>query len=118
MKYSRVQFFLALTVAALHEMWQQAVGIKRSMAQKEEVPPEQAEARMKVCRACPVYSSVLSTCGTPFRKSTPDTRGCFCYMKAKVNTACNCWAYDRFRGEVIYSWPLELNSFPIEVSAD
>jgi hypothetical protein len=62
------------------------------------------EARLAVCRACPIFYSPLRSCGSPLRK---DLRGlgCYCNMEAKARLFyADCW-YRIHSGDADIGWP-------------
>jgi hypothetical protein len=56
-------------------------------------PKATAEARLFVCRLCPLYWQPLGTCGSPLAKDPK--LGCWCQMAEKVKFAeATCWLDD------------------------
>ncbi len=109
----RLQFFAALVVAAVADGFRKAREIRDALKTKAQVPKELAEARMAVCRQCPVFAPLLATCGSPLRASPViGFDGCLCHCPTLCSTAVNCTAFDFYEGNTLLGWPRELNSFP------
>ena len=63
-----------------------------------------SNARMEVCRACPVFCKDSETCGSP-ESETPKA-GCWCYMPVKIRFRdATCWLDDTLQGNAApYGW--------------
>lgn len=78
------------------------------------VPMGLWRARMRHCIKCPMFDSRWLTCGTAGetysnKLGRVETLGCWCEMRIKSTTHCNCWAYER---NIECGWQERLNSYP------
>lgn len=114
----KLEFVVALSAAAGHELLQKAKHIRGALRGKAAVPRELSDLRLAICEKCPIFYAPLRTCGSALPGGARDEHGgvvgCGCWMPAKARTLDNCWLYDQAHGQTICGWPASLNSFPIE----
>jgi hypothetical protein len=112
----------------LQDLLSQSPHLLAALRAPQEVPDELVQARMEICRQCPVFFSPLQSCGSPLREilrrlrrlkaGSPENssaspkilRGCFCHLPTKARLHENCWAYDERLPDL--GWPAAINSFP------
>jgi hypothetical protein len=100
-----IQFIAAVIVGTAYECFKfvqfKASGLWLSATGKiPRVSKELANARLAVCRQCPIFYSPTQTCGSPFnRKARARGRpaGCLCFMPFKVKFECNCWLWEELQ---------------------
>ncbi len=101
----------------LQDLLSQAPHLLAALRAPQGVPDELVQARLAVCRKCPVFFRPLQSCGSPLREILRRLRrlpklpaGCFCHLPTKARLHENCWAYDERLPDL--GWPAALNSFP------
>lgn len=114
----KIRFLIALILASLWELREQAKGIRIALSQSKkdaEVPIGVQARRITQCEQCPIYYHPLRTCGSPLNRKKwarkDEKEGCFCYMPVKIKTKCNCWLYDETNGKM--GWSKDLNNYPL-----
>lgn len=112
----RVEWIVAIVIATHHgattlplsTLFKSAVAVWRAfMAKPEsEVSEEMFQARMAVCRECPVYNPKRKTCG--FVEHDGKVLGCGCYLPVLARLkATHCWIRENTQLEGV-GWPDEL----------
>lgn len=104
------RFFVAVMLAAIYGMqrftWREIATALRMIfvamtSRRGKASDEIYEERMATCRACPLYYTPLSTCGSPLAEK-PEL-GCWCQMERKARIAkAKCWM--REKTEIDYGW--------------
>ena len=122
-----MRFIIAIAIGAAYEAWsfvrERSAGLWLSLTgQVPRVPPKVYQARMEVCRQCPVFYAPLRTCGSPLRRGSRvrnHPAGCSCYMPFKAKFECNCWLWEEIANETLppqywhwtkFGWKGPLNS--------
>ncbi len=101
----------------LQDLLAQSPHLFAALKAPQEVPDELVQARLEICRQCPVFFAPLQSCGSPLREIMRRIRrlpklpvGCLCHLPTKARLHENCWAYDERLPDL--GWPAAINSFP------
>jgi len=110
------QWAVAILVAALmshdkswRDYWRGVRGVWRAIFHRRlsKVHPDIAEARMAICRECPLFFKPLMTCGSPLAEYRPEL-GCGCFLPALTKMRDgHCWLRENTLLENA-GWPDEL----------
>jgi hypothetical protein len=106
----RLQFAAALILAALWSDMFHAGTYRKLRTAVEAIIRRcegrywKADARLAVCRSCPLWYAPLQTCGSPLKRGWSGL-GCYCFMPAKARTrTAECWADEQFGIDAEFGW--------------